>query len=116
MPALRVWGEQRTEPADEGRGFTLEPGRTHGCTIHRRDGRIYAGHSETEESVLFQIKTGWDVVEAQCLLDHHGYPVGDIDGAYDAGTERAVKRFQENAPDLAVDGIVGPHTWQVLRR
>ncbi|MDK1473269.1 peptidoglycan-binding protein [Streptomyces sp. 549] len=113
IPALHAWGGD--DAADES-SFVLEPGRNYGCTIHRRGDALYAGHSQTEDAVLFQIKTGWDVVEAQCLLAEHGYPVGDIDGAYDAQTARAVKRFQEESPQLAVDGIVGPHTWKALRR
>ncbi|RFU83771.1 peptidoglycan-binding protein [Streptomyces triticagri] len=118
VTALRLLepSDTGTRSAGSDQEFTLEPGRTHGCTLHRRDGRLYAGHSRTTDTVLFQIKTGWEVVEAQCLLDHRGYSVGDIDGAYDARTARAVKRFQEDAPELAVDGLVGPHTWEVLRR
>ncbi|MGW0824082.1 peptidoglycan-binding protein [Streptomyces sp. NPDC002845] len=112
IPALHAWGGDD----ETGDGFVLEPGRTYGCTIHRRNGTLYAGHSQTQDAVLFQIKASWDVVEAQCLLEQHGYPVGDIDGAYDARTARAVKRFQEDSPELAVDGLVGPHTWKVLRR
>lgn len=37
------------------------------------------------------------------------------DGAFGAGTLRAVKRFQRRH-DLKADGIVGPGTWRVLRR
>ncbi|MFI0209666.1 helix-turn-helix domain-containing protein [Streptomyces diastaticus] len=95
--------------------FTFEPGRTHPCDIHRFEGRLYAGHSDTTEALLQQISTTWDVVEAQCLLEHRGYRIGSVDGAYGAATERAVKRLQDKE-GLVVDGIMGPHTWEVLRR
>ena len=41
-------------------------------------------------------------------LDYRG-----IDGDFGAGTEAAVKDFQQSE-GLAVDGIVGPQTWQDL--
>lgn len=37
------------------------------------------------------------------------------DGAFGAGTLRAVKRFQRRH-DLEADGVVGPGTWRMLRR
>src|SRR6478672_442763 len=37
----------------------------------------------------------------------------DITGTFDVTTEQAVKDFQQGA-GLAVDGIVGPATWQAL--
>ncbi|MBV9736340.1 MAG: peptidoglycan-binding protein [Acidisphaera sp.] len=38
---------------------------------------------------------------------------GDIDGVFGAGTEAAVKGFQQGN-GLAVDGVVGPATWTAL--
>ncbi|MGW1292827.1 peptidoglycan-binding protein [Streptomyces sp. NPDC002533] len=110
----------RTEGASEDRRvastkFVFTPGRTHGCDVHRDDDKLWAGHSDTNEAFLQQISTSWDVVEAQCLLEHRGYQVGAVDGAYGQATEKAVKRLQENS-GLVVDGIVGPHTWQALRQ
>ncbi|GAA1906499.1 hypothetical protein GCM10009716_15590 [Streptomyces sodiiphilus] len=95
--------------------FAYEPGRTHSCDVRRSDGRLSAGHSDTGDAVLQQIATGWEVVEAQCLLEHHGYRTGGVDGAYGALTERAVRRLQRDG-GVVVDGIVGEHTWEVLRR
>ncbi|WP_346165278.1 peptidoglycan-binding domain-containing protein [Streptomyces javensis] len=40
---------------------------------------------------------------------------GGADGVYGEHTTRAVKRLQKKSR-LPPDGIVGPHTWQVLRR
>ncbi|MFE3048057.1 helix-turn-helix domain-containing protein [Streptomyces albidoflavus] len=95
--------------------FAFEPDRTYDCDIHRFEGRLYAGHSDTQDALLQQISTTWEVVEAQCLLEHRGYRIGGIDGAYGPATERAVKRLQDKE-GLVVDGIMGPHTWEALRR
>ncbi|MFC8868369.1 peptidoglycan-binding protein [Streptomyces sp. NPDC057148] len=95
--------------------FVFEPGRTHACDIHREEGLLHAGHSDTRDALLQQISTSWHVVEAQCLLQHRGYSPGVVDGAYGAETEKAVKRFQQ-AAGLVTDGHMGPHTWEALRR
>ncbi|MDJ1645285.1 peptidoglycan-binding protein [Streptomyces pakalii] len=95
--------------------FVYKPGRTHTCDIHRHEGLLHAGHSDTREAILQQISTSWDVVEAQCLLKHHGYSPGLVDGAYGQSTEKAVKRLQD-AAGIVPDGIVGSHTWAVMRR
>ncbi|WP_149184980.1 peptidoglycan-binding protein [Streptomyces sp. TRM49041] len=95
--------------------YVFVPGRTYDCDVRREEGRLHAGHSDTRDAVLQQITTSWDVVEAQCLLERHGYPVGGVDGAFGQATEKAVKRLQDDA-GLVVDGIVGEHTWEVLRR
>ncbi|OPF81163.1 peptidoglycan-binding protein [Streptomyces antioxidans] len=93
--------------------FTYRPGKTYPCAIKRERGRSYAGYSTTRTAVLSQ--PGWGVVEAQCLLRHLGFDPGGADGVYGENTTRAVKRLQRRA-GLPPDGIVGPHTWQVLRR
>ncbi len=120
VSGLLLYLAPETESASENRRvasakFVFTPGRTHSCDVHRDDGKLWAGHSDTDKALLQQITTSWDVVEAQCLLEHRGYPVGAVDGAYGQATEKAVKRLQENS-GLVVDGIVGPHTWQALRR
>jgi hypothetical protein len=115
--ALPLMSSESTE-ADNGQveqsPYIFEPGRTYDCDVHREGGLLHAGHSDSVDAVLQQISTSWNVVEAQCLLEHRGYEVGVIDGAYGAATERAVKRFQDDA-GLVADGIMGPHTWVELR-
>jgi transcriptional regulator with XRE-family HTH domain len=118
LVTARPWAGNDTktdsgQQAEQGE-FVFDPGHTYSCDIHRRDGVLYAGRSDTQDAVLQQVATSWDVVEAQCLLKEHGYQVGGIDGAYGQLTERAVKRLQRDA-GLVADGIVGPHTWEVLR-
>ncbi len=92
--------------------FVYRPGKTYPCPVKRENGRAYAGYSTTRTAILSQ--PGWDVVEAQCLLRHLGFDPGGADGVYGENTTRAVKRLQKKA-GLPTDGIVGPHTWQVLR-
>nr|WP_269462931.1 peptidoglycan-binding protein [Streptomyces sp. M56] len=92
--------------------FAYRPGKTYPCPVKRENGRAYAGYSTTRTAILSQ--PGWDVVEAQCLLRHLGFDPGGADGVYGENTTRAVKRLQKKA-GLPTDGIVGPHTWQVLR-
>ncbi|MEU8874606.1 peptidoglycan-binding domain-containing protein [Streptomyces javensis] len=49
------------------------------------------------------------------LLHHLGFEPGGADGVYGEHTTRAVKRLQKES-GLPPDGVVGPRTWQVLRR
>ncbi|WP_267241541.1 peptidoglycan-binding protein [Streptomyces sp. PR69] len=113
-------GPRRAPQADKSRevassAFVFEPGRTYTCDIHRAGGLLHAGRSDTVEALLQQVSTSWEVVEAQCLLRYRGYLPGEIDGAYGPSTEKAVKRLQDDA-GLVPDGIMGPHTWEVLRK
>ena len=58
--------------------------------------------------------SGDDVVNLQQRLLDLGYSeVGTVDGSFGPKTEEAVRHFQQNN-DLAVDGIVGPLTWNAL--
>ncbi|MFJ4931664.1 peptidoglycan-binding protein [Streptomyces sp. NPDC088736] len=95
--------------------FVYHPGKTYPCTLERHKGQLYAGHSTAHIKVLGQGSQGWDVVEVQCLLQHDGFDAGGVDGVYGANTARAVKLMQKKA-GLYTDGVVGKHTWQVLRK
>ncbi|MEW2523474.1 peptidoglycan-binding protein [Streptomyces sp. NPDC047071] len=101
---------------DTGRGvFSYAQKRTYACEDGRADGVRYAGYATTATAILDRGSSGWEVVEAQCLLRAHGFGAGKVDGAYGDGTKAAVKRFQR-ARDLVADGIVGPDTWGALRK
>jgi transcriptional regulator with XRE-family HTH domain len=107
----RAAAQTGSAPASRG-AFAYKPGKTYTCKVRRENGRLYAGYSTTRTAVLSG--PGWNVVEAQCLLQHAGFDPGGADGAIGPKTTRAVKRLQEKA-GLPVDGVVGPHTWKVLR-
>ncbi|WP_406494512.1 peptidoglycan-binding protein [Streptomyces sp. NBC_01604] len=87
---------------------------TYTCRPERSDGRWYAGISRTRDAILADGHAGPEVAEAQCLLRRAGVSPGVVDGIFGPLTERAVKRVQQRE-GLVVDGIVGPHTWEVLR-
>ncbi|QOV36442.1 peptidoglycan-binding protein [Streptomyces ferrugineus] len=88
---------------------------TYTCRIERIDGRWYAGLSHTRDAIVAYGHAGPMVAEAQCLLRRAGISPGTVDGIFGPKTERAVKQAQRRA-ELVVDGIIGPHTWKVLRR
>ncbi|WP_406148265.1 helix-turn-helix domain-containing protein [Streptomyces sp. NBC_01012] len=89
-------------------------GQTYTCEVHRKDGRLRAGHSDTREMLLDINSTGFDVVETQCLLRAKGFSPGVFDGLYDERTKKAVTDFQRSR-HLVTDGIIGPDTWWELR-
>ncbi|WP_329295606.1 peptidoglycan-binding protein [Streptomyces sp. NBC_01455] len=95
--------------------FVYHPGKTYPCALERQKGQLYAGHSTAHLRVLGQGSQGWDVVEVQCLLRHDGFDSGGVDGVYGAKTARAVELLQKKA-GLYIDGVVGQHTWQALRK
>jgi len=95
--------------------FPHRLGETFECRVRRRAGVLSAGRSRTDTALLGSGATGWDVVEAQCLLHHQGCDPGAVDGIVGGKTIRAVKRLQARA-GLPTDGIIGPDTWKVLRR
>ncbi|CAL9333119.1 hypothetical protein SUDANB58_00111 [Streptomyces sp. enrichment culture] len=85
------------------------------CDVRSQDGALHAGYSRTWNKTIALGYEGAAVAEAECLLDHHGYDTGRVDGLYDIATRDAAKRAQRDAGEVA-DGIVGQHTWPVLRR
>jgi transcriptional regulator with XRE-family HTH domain len=105
-------GQAAAPPHPRG-AFAYEPGKTYPCKVRREGGRLYAGYSATTTVLLSA--PGWDVVEAQCLLQHLGFDPGGVDGVIGPNTTRAVKRLQQKA-GLQPDGVVGLQTWQVLRK
>ncbi|MFE9306307.1 helix-turn-helix domain-containing protein [Streptomyces sp. NPDC006706] len=99
----------------DGHPFVFQAGKDHSCSVRRdKDGLLYAGYSNTRTELLGVGSAQWSVVEAQCLLRHHGFSPGLADGAFGSGTERAVQRLQRDA-HIVVDGVVGEDTWGVLR-
>ncbi len=95
--------------------FTHRAGETYTCHVRRTGDGLYAGRSRTATAILGNGTSGWEAVEAQCLLRHRGYDPGPVDGIVGENTMRAAKRLQQ-AAGLPVDGIVGPDTWKALRR
>ncbi|MFG2290039.1 helix-turn-helix domain-containing protein [Streptomyces sp. NPDC048595] len=95
--------------------FTHRAGETYACHVRRTGAGLYAGRSRTATAILGNGTSGWEAVEAQCLLRHRGYDPGPVDGIVGENTMRAAKRLQQ-AAGLPVDGIVGPDTWKALRR
>ncbi|WP_338683470.1 peptidoglycan-binding protein [Streptomyces acidiscabies] len=93
--------------------YVFQVGKTYPCEVRRREAvGLGAGYSTTRTAVL--AGPGWDVVEAQCLLHRRKLDPGPVDGVYGQQTIAAVVRLQQGA-GLPADGVVGPHTWQVLR-
>ncbi len=109
-------GVNSNNTSTEGLGwYVFEPSKSYSCKVRRTGadgGELFAGFSATRTAVL--AGPGWDVVEAQCLLGHHRMEPGIVDGVYGQQTIAAVMRLQKKA-GLPADGVVGPHTWQVLR-
>lgn len=56
---------------------------------------------------------GDEVRQIETALRQQGLYAGPIDGIFGGGTEAAVRAFQRRS-GLAVDGIVGPGTWNAL--
>jgi hypothetical protein len=60
-------------------------------------------------------ESGWDVAALQFLLAWHGFPSATIDGGLGIHTYQALRRFQRWA-HLPVDGVAGPTTIAALRK
>lgn len=63
--------------------------------------------------VLRQGTRGAYVTYLQQKLTSKLYPLGNIDGIFGNATKNAVEEFQREN-DLAIDGIVGPATWELV--
>ncbi|MFC4503851.1 MULTISPECIES: peptidoglycan-binding protein [Streptomyces] len=90
------------------------PAPVYSCRIKQIAGLWYAGISRTRTAGLATGDAGPDVAEAQCLLRRAGISPGGIDGIFGPLTRRAVRAVQKRS-GLEVDGMIGPHTWKVLR-
>ncbi|HHV78205.1 MAG TPA: hypothetical protein GXX40_01085 [Firmicutes bacterium] len=65
--------------------------------------------------LLYAGTVGDLVAELQMLLKSRGFDPGPVDGIFGPRTEKAVLEFQK-AANIAVDGVVGPVTWEHLRQ
>jgi peptidoglycan hydrolase-like protein with peptidoglycan-binding domain len=74
---------------------------------------INIDEADQSEPVLNVGSTGLPVRRAQKRMSLVGYDVGGVDGRYGTATEGAVKKPQQQR-GLAVDGVVGPHTWSII--
>lgn len=59
--------------------------------------------------------SGPDVCVLQAVLTARGYYTAGISGAIDEITDAAIRAYQTDA-GLAVDGVVGPKTWESILR
>lgn len=66
------------------------------------------------DPILRQGDSGAAVTKLQQSLNAKGINIA-VDGIFGSATRAAVVQFQQRN-GLAVDGIVGPKTWQALRR
>ncbi|MBW4541953.1 MAG: peptidoglycan-binding protein [Myxacorys chilensis ATA2-1-KO14] len=66
------------------------------------------------DPMLRQGDSGAAVSELQQLLNAKGINIA-VDGIFGDATRAAVVQFQKQS-GIATDGIVGPQTWQALRR
>ncbi len=111
---LAVWLTSAAQSSPSAGATSVRPaGYT--CTISKRGGLFYAGHSTTSERLVALNAASQDVIEVQCLLKMHSLDPGRIDGLFGTHTQAAVKKLQRDA-GAVVDGIVGPQTWALLRR
>ncbi len=66
------------------------------------------------DPTLRQGDSGVAVTELQQLLNAKGINIA-VDGIFGDATRAAVVQFQKQS-GIATDGVVGPQTWQALRR
>jgi len=77
------------------------------------DGQVGLRTSATLYPVYRPGSQGPEVRRIQTRLQDLDYYRGPVDGDYGSGTESAVRAFQRDR-NLAVDGVLGPNTWQEL--
>lgn len=65
--------------------------------------------------MIYKGMDGPDVTVLQAILAARGYNV-TVDGSFCTATDEACRAFQGDHPPLAVDGICGPLTWDVLTK
>lgn len=74
---------------------------------------IYGNMTAAASVCLFVGAQGNITKTLQGLLICHGYRVNGFDGIFGTNTDHAVRLFQQHNA-LAVDGIVGPATWNAI--
>ena len=74
---------------------------------------INIDEADQSEPTLRNGSSGLPVRRVQKRLTLAGYDTGGVDGIFGGHTEAGVKALQHDR-GLAVDGIVGPHTWQQI--
>jgi N-acetylmuramoyl-L-alanine amidase len=74
---------------------------------------IYGQAISAQTRTLYWGNSGSEVSKVQTRLRDWGYYKGSVDGMYGNDTAQAVKWFQAKN-GLAVDGVVGPATWEAL--
>jgi peptidoglycan hydrolase-like protein with peptidoglycan-binding domain len=69
--------------------------------------------AEFDEPTLSEGSTGLPVRRAQSRLTLAGFDTGGVDAIFGPETEAGVKALQQ-ATGIAVDGVVGPDTWEKI--
>ncbi|GHG65738.1 helix-turn-helix domain-containing protein [Streptomyces griseocarneus] len=120
LVTTKPWQDDDAKPADSATGNTQTPfifmqGRARPCHVQRKNGELRVGYSATRTTLMDLKSSGWEVLEAQCLLKHHGFDPGIPDGSYGERSKKAAQDFQKDR-GLVVDGVIGPDTWGELRR
>jgi peptidoglycan hydrolase-like protein with peptidoglycan-binding domain len=74
---------------------------------------INIDEADESEPVLRVGSSGLPVRRLQSRMTAVGFDTGGVDGRFSPKTELAVKDLQQRS-HLAVDGVVGPKTWDVV--
>lgn len=106
--------QHRGEALRKGQGYFTRNGKTMDdfrAAVRQVLKDEWAAPAELPRSV-HRGDTGSVVRKLQIALNKLGYGL-EVDGAFGAKTEKAVRAYQKKA-HLLVDGIVGPQTWAAL--